>query len=244
VRKKIIGILICMLLIATTIPAVGTLTEKEISISNPREPLPPTKWGLDQEQDTNCGVGMAILPNCTLCQSFKPTINKLTAVQIHCFKYWNPPKGIKLTVSIRDSLNGSDLTELTVDADTIKPALDGGTWVMFDFPDINVTPENTYYIVCNGDGGIYPNNYAWYFQKDNAYTRGDAWYKHINESSWYTLHDYFIKYNVTKYPEPDYCFKTYTKKSKNIELIENAFFQRFLENHPNLFPLLRQLLGL
>ena len=40
-KKKLLGIFVCMLLIATALPAVGTMNEKEISTNNPREPLQP-----------------------------------------------------------------------------------------------------------------------------------------------------------------------------------------------------------
>ena len=50
--------------------------------------------------------------------------------------------------------------------------------------------------------------------------------------------------------DEDFCFRTWANKgkSKNSINIEgewsNPLFQWFLENHPHLFPLLRQILGL
>ncbi len=238
-KKKLLGIFVCMLLIATSLPAVGTMTEKEISTNNPRETLQPPGWGLDQKQTSNCGSGMQFWPPLWHAQSFKPTKNKLTAVQIHCFKYHDPPAGIELTVSIRDSLNGSDLTEVTVNADQIVPT---GTWVTFDFPDIDVTPENTYYIVCRSDGGDAANCYAWLYDLNNSYDRGEAWISPNNDSTWVTLWEYWG--SPPQYPDPDLCFKTFTKKSKDKAFDINTLFLRFLENHPRMFPILRQLLRL
>ena len=184
---------------------------------------------------------MAILPDLTLAQSFTPSIDKLTAVQLHCFKYNLAPEGIKLTVSIRDNLTGSDLTATTMDADPIKP-WNKGTWVTFDFPDIDVTPENTYYIVCSSDGGIWPNNYAWYFEIDNPYDRGEAWAFNESTSSWMTLWE-FAGYSP-QYPDPDFCFKTFTKKSHAKPFINNSpILCWFIEQFPNMFPVMQNLLG-
>ena len=105
-KTKIVGILICTLLIMTTMPVLGMNTEKELLLNQYTKSIPCPDWGLDQKQTSNCGKGMAILPELTLAQSFKPTLDKLTAVQLHCFKYNLPPEGIKLTVSIRDNLTG------------------------------------------------------------------------------------------------------------------------------------------
>ena len=170
------------------------------------------------------------MPSQWLAQGFKPTKEKLTAVQLYIFKYGNPPAGIEITVSIRDSLNGSDLTITSENADQIED----WKWVTFDFPDITVTPENKYYIVCRSDGGADQDVYCWFYGNDNPYDRGNAWL------SW----DEGLNWSRTNPLDTDFCFKTYTKKSKDKAFDINTFFLRFLENHPHLFPILRHLLGL
>ena len=233
-KKKLLGIFVCMLLIATAIPAVGTMNENEISTNNPRETLQPPGWGLDQKQTNQDGAGFYIVPSQWLAQGFKPTMEKLTAVQLYIFKHDNPPAGIEITVSIRDSLNGSDLTITSENADQIEDY----KWVTFDFPDITVIPENKYYIVCRSDGGAAPDNYCWLYGNDNPYDRGDVWVSNDEGLIWGKL------VSGPNYQDPDLCFKTFTKKSKDKAFDINTLFLRFLENHPYMFPILRHMLGL
>ena len=177
---------------------------------------------------------MTIYPPYWVAQEFKPTKNELTAVALEFFKAGNPPAGLEITVSIRESLNGNDLTELiTVNADHIKSR---GTWVLFDFQDITVTPENTYYIVCRGGGGIMGDCYCWLFDVNNTYTRGIAWESSNDGTTW---HDLEI---AGQFEKIDCCFITYWQKPRSRAV--NTPFLNFLENHPNLFPILRHVLGL
>ncbi len=231
--KKLVGILVCMLLIATALPAVGTMTEKDISIYNSPVTFQPLDRGLDQQQTHQDGAGFLIIPSQWLAQGFKPTVEKLAAVQLYIFKHGSPPAGIEITVSIRDSLNGSDLVVTTVSADQIED----WKWVTFNFPEINITPEEQYYIVCRSDGGSGDNVYCWFYGNNNPYDRGNAWMSVDEGLNW----DKFVTgYN---YNNPDFCFKTYSKKTRDRAFEINRVFLRFLENHPNALPILRQLLG-
>ena len=231
-NKKLVVILVVTLLITTAIQAVGTMIEIEVFVDNPKEMLLPIGGGLDQKQTKQDGRGFKILPSHWLSQGFKPTKEKLAAVQLYIFKGNNPPVGIELTVSVRDSLNGSDLTETSVSADQIEDY----KWVTFNFPEISVTPEEQYYIVCRSDGGTTDDCYCWFFGSDNPYDRGDAWYSVDEGLNW----DKF----GSEYQDPDFCFKTYSKKPRDKAFEINMFFLRFLENHPRIFPILQQLLGL
>jgi hypothetical protein len=96
---------------------------------------------LDQTQPDDCGYGMNYYENIWLAQGFTPTFETLTRVELKMFRYHYPSNEIVTTISIRDSLDGSDLVEASVFGDEIP---DGG-WVEFDFPDINVNPEEKYY---------------------------------------------------------------------------------------------------
>lgn len=254
-KKKLLGIFVCMLLIATALPVFGMETDDKvdntsiedcsdvISASNDGKnneldtpPLPRIWWlGVDQKQDSDCRVGLWTFHPIWLAQEFKPTKEKLIGIELHFFPGGSPPPDVELTVSIRDTLNGSDLTATTVSAETIAV---GGTWVTFDFPDINVTPGNTYYIVCVGSDGSANNAYCWLFDYDNPYDRGIAWKSEDDGTTWYDLEN-----SYPQYPEIDFCFKTYHSKSKNKPYNMNLLFLRFLEQHPNLFPILRHLLG-
>jgi hypothetical protein len=225
-RKKILGIVIIGLLIATSFSAVGTtITEKK---------LPETLSGQDQKQTHQDGSGFNIVPAQWLAQGFKPSKDKLVAVQLYIFKHDNPPEGVEITVSIRDKLNGSDLTVITENADQIKTY----KWVTFDFPDISVSPEEQYYIVCRSDGGSGLDVYCWFYGNNNPYDRGAAWSSADQGLNW-------VKFTSGRnYQDPDFCFKTYSEKSRERTIGINTIFLRFLENFPNTFPILRYIFGL
>jgi hypothetical protein len=232
--KKIIGILVMTLLITTALPAIGTtMTDDEISINNSGNSLPLQLWGKDQQQTKSDGYGFYIIPTQWCAQGFKPTKEKLTAVQLYILKINDPPAGIEITVSIRDSLNGSDLTIKSESADQIED----WKWVWFDFPDINVTPEKQYYIICRSDGGVIPDGYGWLFANNNTYNRGDAWTSFDEGLNWTKLE------SGTNYQDPDFCFKTYSKKPRQVNRPLLNLLQLFLQRHPNLFTILQYLLG-
>jgi C1A family cysteine protease len=219
--KKIMGILVMMLLITTAFTAIGIKIDNIVESSDTNDnkfimsvcdyvpKFPPFGWliGSDQKQTSNCNYGDEIAPPFVAAQEFKPTKDKLTAVALGFFKH-NPPSGVEITVSIRDALDGSDLTTKTIDADkaNIKSK---ETWVLFDFTDITVTPETTYYIVCSANGGMENESYLWLFDINNKYDRGIAWFSIDNGLTWFDLEE------IPGFPEMDFCFITYWQKPKN-----------------------------
>ena len=78
-------------------------------------------------------------------QSFKPTLNTITRVELLCCRDANASYNLK--VSIRSNLNSSDLTSKTISVSSLPIGCWTPSWVDFDFSDIAVTPESTYYIV-------------------------------------------------------------------------------------------------
>jgi hypothetical protein len=230
-KAKIIAILVMMLLIATALPAIGVTIKKGNENS-----LPLSNGSVDQKQTTSDGWGEGLHPPYVSAQSFKPAMENLTAVQLWFFKHANPPAGVRITVSIRDSLNGSDLTAKTINADDVGIQGHPGTWVFFNFEDITVIPEETYYIVCSGSKGDANGCYCWLFDLNDKYTRGEAWYSNDSGASWITLEEAYFP----ELPEPDFCFKTYFKQTRDKST--NKSFPWFLEKHPNLFLLIEKLL--
>ncbi len=83
------------------------------------------------------------------------------------------------------------------------------------------------------------DTYCWLFDLNNSYDRGIAYQSEDNGSTWVDLED---PWQDPNYMHVDFCFKTYHTKPKNKAM--DTPFLRFLENHPHLFPLLRQLLRL
>jgi hypothetical protein len=233
VKAKIICILVMTLLITTALPVIG-VTIKTIENENP---LPLRNGYIDQEQTTYCGYGMILSPPNLNAQSFKPTIETLTHIELWLYKNGNPTSGIEITACIREEINGTDLASKTINADDV--GIGQGTWVSFNFDDITVIPEETYYIICYANGGTPGwNCYSWLFDIGDKYPRGEAWHSNDSGATWVTLWEWF-EYSP-EWEEPDLCFKTYWKQSK--EKTINKPFLIFLENHPYLFPLLQKLL--
>ena len=170
-----------------------------------------------------------------LVQSFKPTLNTLTRVELKCWRREEVVEG-ELIVSIRSSKTGDNLTTLALPVSSI-PTFYYDTWVNFDFPDITVTPETTYYIVCSATGGVENDTYCWFFDISNPYPRGIAWGSDDFGSTWFEMWG-----GDPSFPEIDFCFITYWKEPRDRAV--NTLFLNFLKNHPNMFPILRQLLGL
>ena len=150
---------------------------------------------LDQENTDWEGAGLASFAP-PMAQSFKPTLNLLTRVELIAWRVGNP-QGY-LTISIRENLSGTDLTSVSILAENIPleygpPAL----WTGFDFPDINVMPEHTYYIVWNPDSWDHDNHVAWgETRSTDHYLRGEGWW--FLDNIW-----------VPRSPNNDFCFKTY-----------------------------------
>ena len=130
-------------------------------------------------------------------QSFVPELDTITCVKLYLRREGVPSRSVK--VSIRSSLNGNDLTSRTYTMDSIPTEW---TWVEFDFPDISITPGQTYYIVAHIGYTSNNDGYSWYqFNGDDfgfydAYWDGKAYSK--NSGSW-------NEYAQTR----DFTFKTY-----------------------------------
>ena len=198
-------------------------------------------WGVDQEQTDNCGHGLILTSPWTYAQSFTPTKEKLTAVRLYIFKY-GAPQDIQVTISIRDNLTHGDLATKTIDTGevTIKST---GTWTLFDFEDISVTPGTIYFIVCSGNLGDDTNAYCWFYNNEDTYIGGEAWIKPDQDSIW-------TNFSHGGFNPDEFCFKTYFKKPLDIststtnENLVNPWFLSILERFPNAFPILRHLLGI
>lgn len=110
--------------------------------------------------------------NCTIAQSFKPTLKTLTRVELvlakvgfrHCVS----------TVSIRKERYGDDLTSAPLNMSNLTNNPRGH---MFDFPDITVEPDTTYYIVIPLPKNTnHVNAIMWAGTVEDLYERGAFWY--------------------------------------------------------------------
>jgi len=125
-------------------------------------------------------------------QSFIPSINSLTKVQLLIGKKGTP--GDDLTVSVRSSLTGADIDSITIPESSIPTT---ATWFDFDLPDMSITSGNTHYIVVHSSAGNSANCYVWTFGYNTAYTDGALQFSSDADSSW------------AEYLSYDLCFRTF-----------------------------------
>lgn len=99
-----------------------------------------------------------------------------------------------IKVSIRDAIDGSDITSTTKTIDEI-PIYVSFDFTEFDFPDIDVDVNHTYYIVVETSGVPYSHDdwFGWIFGRDTNYTNGEGW-------------GFYNGWGV--FPDDDFCFET------------------------------------
>ena len=148
---------------------------------------------LDQEQNYCCGYAYGVFEDEPVAQSFIPSYSVLTRVELMIVKRYDPNG---FTVSIRDDLEGEDLTSVYLTADEIAEDM---SWKNFDFSDIEVTPGQTYYIVCTSEGTEEYNMFWWYYGIYDSYPQGCGW---IQTSGWKVL-------TASGFPDMDLGFKTF-----------------------------------
>lgn len=236
-KKKLLGIVVIMLMITTVVAATNINGKNNIQTitSRPTPDVPGLNWGVDQKQTDLTKYGITLIPPSTMAQSFTPTKDKLTAISLALFKGGNPPISVHITVTIRESLTGSDLVTKTIDTSDVT--ISTARWIMFDFEDISITPGSKYFIICSGDGGNETNAYCWgYTQEQDLYPNGEAWGKDNETSKWY-------KWMGVGNDPDDFCFKTYYKKPITSSILINLVFLSILEGSPHSFPLLQKLMG-
>jgi len=157
-----------------------------------------SNYAVDQQQ-TNWNSEMIICNNDVMinfaAQSFKPSKSTLTNVEVYIQKYYSPSQNLKFY--IRSDLNGGNLASLTKSPSQISTSKQ---WVNFDFPDISVIVDNTYYIVLEMDYNLpSPTGYLWAWHESSPYSRG-AIYNKFQGGPWEPY---------VGYPNGDACFKTY-----------------------------------
>lgn len=150
---------------------------------------------IDQMQDSSSRHGQSGWSGFKLAQSFVPIKQTLTKIELLVFKEGNPPG---VTVSIRENLNGNNLTSIYLDGNEINGELEAD-WYSFNFEEIELVPGQTYYIIWDQDAGNNENVIYWAFGENNPYINGCGW---KNIDSWKQL-------NSPDFPKPDLCFKTH-----------------------------------
>ena len=113
-------------------------------------------------------------------------MDTLTRVEILC---WREDSPISLTISIRDSLNGSDIASATVYSSKIPTH---ATWINFDTPNISVQPYKKYYMIYQLHGGDINNAIYWGIGQNDPYKNGKLW--HYNGHIWQSFENYDEKH--------------------------------------------------
>jgi hypothetical protein len=224
-NKKIIGIFISMLLIIIAYPTTGVNNnelkkENDIFITNKLDILDQFQTIFDSSEDLPIPIGKFPLYNYSIqaAQSFKPSKNMLTKVQILVGR--NDSANYPFELSIREDLTGNNLVEKIINPPAF--VIEDYSWVEFDFEDIFVNIGNTYYIVCktiNSSG----NWYLWAAHNDSlSYPNGCAWVSTDEGNTWtnesYSNNNNYIKsiYNNLLFLGNtwDTCFKTYGRDNQ------------------------------
>jgi uncharacterized protein YciU (UPF0263 family) len=151
---------------------------------------------LDQYNTIGDGqVVVTIGPDYTIrwAQSFKPTMPVLTNVELCVGTYIYTSSNLKM--HIRSSLTGANLATVEKTASQI-PFYDYQSWVNFNFDDIVVTPESTYYIVLETTSfDPYSGGYLWWYSNSNPYPRGTTWYRY-DSNSWQQNPSYDLRFKT------------------------------------------------
>jgi hypothetical protein len=155
--------------------------------------------------------------NYTIAQSFIPTKNVLTRVNISIGK--NRTATFPYRVAIKKELSGSDIATAKINAEDI--ANETFNWTEFDFPDIRITPGDPYYLI-SYTTNITDNWYGWAANHTNPYLDGSMFTSIDEGSSWTendTLDMCFITYGCDNDPpnKPTIGGKTSGKTKTNYE---------------------------
>jgi len=122
---------------------------------------------IDQIQEDVSGGFEKLYGDIELVQSFKPSREKLTRVEIFLSRCKGSHKNLgNVVLSIREDINREDLTSSSVSPEKIDV---DGKWIIFDFPDISVNDHQTYYLVCHTSGGSNNDYYLWYYSEEGKW---------------------------------------------------------------------------
>lgn len=150
-KKKIICMLMIPFLIINTYSVLGNANDQNlIGIKDHNIDKIDLKVTyddlLDQSQENDSGYAYYVLKNYSVAQSFTPTLNVITRVELYLYKFFTG-SNYELFVSIRSDLDGDDLTTVSITPDMGIY----GKWIEFDLPDIKLEVGTTYWIICSSN---------------------------------------------------------------------------------------------
>jgi hypothetical protein len=150
----------------------------------------------DQENIQMCGSGLISAgTSSALAQSFVPRLKTISRVEIPLFTIGRPTG---LTISIRSDLNGENLASDYLSGENVPENL--LWWSVFEFGEVAVTPDETYYIVWEAEGDTNANCFCWDFGYNDPYLKGESW---RFQGSWSNPDE------EGGFEDIDLCFKTF-----------------------------------
>lgn len=152
-KEKIVGFLICMLMIAATTTIVAGKEKMMPGVIDQQQPNTPELYFLEYGVDN--------------WQQFKNRGRTLEAVDLHIGCYFSGSADI--TLSIVETLGGTALTSVTYIA-TVLPD-NAQAWFTFDVPDVRLSVNKIYYIIVKFDIG---SEYCWSGSHNNTYVNGGS----------------------------------------------------------------------
>lgn len=209
-KSKILPILVSMLLI-TTLVLITSAPSENIRIKTASSDKYTGGFILDQMQTTSSYYDIISISN-SLAQAFQPTITPLAKVRLLISSEENIID--PLIISIRDDINGEDLTSISLPSNYISNT---ANWINFDFPDITINIEETYYIVAQTNSYLEYHWFLSYNQDVDYYEQGSGWFKN------FTIGQNWINYDQYG-PYVDFCFKTYSFSGIQSDLECNDVF--------------------
>jgi hypothetical protein len=135
---------------------------------------------LDQQQVEH-NHGSSIHNDIWIAQSFIPSMTPLTKIELKIDK----PRVIQrsLEISVRKNLSGSELTFISIPASDIPFYKN---WIEFDINDIEVTVNETYYIVVRSQSPS-QESYIWLDEYNTSldfYSFGEQWFSNNRGATW------------------------------------------------------------
>ena len=198
--KRIISFFIIIIFLFTTFNVIGMKEDlKKYTNINLLTPSPDDKEDQFQKIDNHNLVYISDIQIVAL--SFIPTKKYLTRVELKLFQGVYS-SNTDLIVSIRDEVDGSDLTYIKVKSEDIPTSENYSSfWIELDFSDISVTIGEECYIVTRISYNDLFFGYSWAAcmnsESVDNYPNGSMWSNLLDENS-----EWMISLNDT-------CFITY-----------------------------------
>jgi len=202
--KALVFAVIVLFIGAGVVPSLADKTEKsniQVDCFND---------DVDQNQTDQDSLGI-VCSWYIWAQSFVPSKEMLTGVQLLLQRHGFIRSDLK--VSIKNDLYGEDLTTLSIPYDNVPKVKfpyylwsSNFDWISFDFPDISVSPGETYYITLYTDRGLGVrlaslSSYGWgNSHNPDSYLNGESWFSNVQGNTptpWKIWDSPF-----------DFCFKT------------------------------------